>query len=131
MLSSGTARIGRSGNSQIGRTLATTVQGGAGAVVVGCAAALGGREHGSIVRGSWLPYSIVLALVAATVLLAGVAARPSRIAWVGIASLTGVGLSDGLSAVWGPSPALARDEGFLTITYALALGIAVVTRWTE
>src|SRR4051794_763515 len=130
MLSSGTARIGRSANSQIGRTLATTVQVGPAAGVGGCAAALAWREHGAIVRGSWLPYSIVLALVAATVLLAGVAARPSRIAWVGIASLTGLGLWDALSALWAPSPALARDEGFLTITYALALGIAVVTLWT-
>jgi hypothetical protein len=100
-------------------------------VTAACAVALAWREHGSIAAGSWLPYSIAIALVAATVLLAGVAARPSRTAAIGIAAFGALGLWAILSLLWAPSPSLARDEGLLTLTYALVLGLAVVTLWTE
>jgi O-antigen ligase len=128
---SDTASFSRSSDSQIGRFAAAAVQAAPVAVVVACAASLAWREHGSIVRGSWLPYSMAIALVAATVLFAGVAARPSRLATIGIAGVVGLAAWDAVSALWAPSPALARDEGFLTATYALALGLAVVTLWSE
>jgi hypothetical protein len=128
---SDTGSISRSSDSQLTRFAAASVQAAPVAVVVACAAALAWREHGSIVRGSWLPYSIAIALVAATVLLAGVAARPSRLATLGIAGIAGLAAWDALSALWAPSPALARDEAFLVLTYALAFGIAVVTLWSE
>jgi hypothetical protein len=125
-----TARFAPSPDSQLTRVFVSAVQTAPVAVVVACAAALAWREHGSIAAGSWLPYSIALALLGATVLLAGVAARPSRTAVVGIAALAALGLWDALSLLWAPSPALARDEALLTITYAVALAIAVLTLWT-
>src|SRR4051812_40398924 len=127
---SDTASIPHSPRSQVGRIASVGVQVAPVAAVVACAAGLAWREHGSIVRGSWLPYSMAIALVLATVLLAGVAARPSRLAAIGIAGFVGLALWDALSALWAPSPALARDEGFLTITYALAFAIAVLTLWS-
>jgi hypothetical protein len=126
-----TARSGLSYDSQLVRVFTTTVQTLPVAVVVACAAALAWREHGSIDAGSWLPYSIALALVAATVLFTGVAAKPSRVAAIGIAGLGSLGVWAAFSLLWAPSPSLARDEGLLTLTYALALGIAVLTLWTE
>lgn len=97
------------------------------AAVGACAVALAWEEHGSIDPGSWLPYSIVIALVLAIVLAAGAAARPGRAASLGIGGLVALGGWAALTLLWAPSPALARDEGLLTATYALALAVAALT----
>lgn len=126
-----TARFSLSPGSELERLLFSTVQTLPVGVIAASAAALAWREHGSIAAGSWLPYSMAIALLAATVLVAGVAARPSRTAAAGISGLAGLGVWAIVSLAWAPSPSLARDEGLLTLTYALVLGIATVTLWTE
>jgi hypothetical protein len=126
-----TARGAYSRDSQLGRLRVSVIQLAPVAALVGCAAGLAWQAHGSIVAGSWLPYSIGIVLIAATVLLAGVAARPSRLLLAGLAGLLGLALWDALSLLWAPSPSLARDEALLVLTYVVALAVAAVTLWTD
>ncbi len=91
------------------------------------AAGLAWQEQGSILAEHWLPYAVLLALLVAVVLGAGLAVRPSRAALLGIAGLTALAAWTALSAVWSPLPALARDEALLTLTYGLALAVPALT----
>jgi hypothetical protein len=125
-----TARHAHSSGSQVARVFVSAVQTLPVGAVVACAVALAWREHGSIDAQSWLPYSIGIALVGAIVLTAGVAARPTRASALGIAAFAAFALWAILTGWWAPSASLARDEGLLTATYAVAFGIAVVTLWT-
>jgi hypothetical protein len=100
-------------------------------VALGCAAGLAWHEGGSFAPGSWLPYSLLLAVVAAVVLLAGAVAVPARAVVAGVGGLVGLAVWDAVSLLWAPSPALARDEALLTLTYALAFGLAALTLRTE
>ncbi len=95
----------------------------AGLLVVG----LAWREGGSILAGDWLPYALLLALLVAVVLAAGVAGRPDRAAVAALAGVGGLAVWTALSASWSPLPAAARDEALLVATYALALAVPLVT----
>src|SRR5689334_430004 len=91
------------------------------------AAGMAWREGGSILAGDWLPYAILLALLAAVVLGAGIAVTPARIAVLALAGVTGLALWTAVSTAWSPLPSAARDETLLVATYALALAVPLVT----
>ena len=85
--------------------------------------ALAWAEHGSIVASDWIPYAIVAVLLVATVLAAGAAASPTRAGWISLAALLGLAAWAGVSALWSPVPALARDESLLVAFYAAAFAL--------
>lgn len=97
------------------------------AVAVLLAILLSWRERGSIDAADWLPYGACLAVVLAAVLLSGVAVRPSRRAGLGLAALGLLALWQGLSAAWSPLPGLARDDALLSLFYAGAAAVPLVT----
>ena len=85
------------------------------------------REGGSILPGDWLPYALLLALLVAVVLAAGVAGLPERPALLALAGLGGLAAWTALSASWSPLPGAARDEALLVVTYLLALAVPLMT----
>ncbi|HEU5213576.1 MAG TPA: O-antigen ligase family protein [Gaiellaceae bacterium] len=91
------------------------------------AAGMAWREGGSILPADWLPYAILLALLAAVVLAAGIAVEPSPSAVLALAGVSGLALWSALSAAWSPLPSAARDEALLVATYALAVAVPLVT----
>ncbi len=91
------------------------------------AAGMAWREAGSILPADWLPYAILVALLASVVLAAGITVTPSRTALLALGGVSGLALWTALSAFWSPLPAAARDEALLVATYALALSLPLVT----
>jgi O-antigen ligase len=85
------------------------------------------REQGSILPEHWLPYALLLALLAAVVFASGAARVPGRAAAASLAGLAGLAVWSALSALWAPLHGDARDEGLLVATYALALAVPVLT----
>lgn len=75
------------------------------------------HHDGSIAASDWLPYATFVALTLATVLISSVA-RPSRLPLALAALVAAFGLWAGISAIWSPDPALARDEFLLCALYA-------------
>jgi len=88
------------------------------------------RLDGSILAPDWLPYATLVALLAATVLFSS-ASRPSSLPLVCAAFVVALGIWTGVSALWSPAPALARNEFLLYSLYALSLLLPVVTLRTE
>ncbi|HWL34246.1 MAG TPA: O-antigen ligase family protein [Gaiellaceae bacterium] len=88
------------------------------------------RLDGSILAPDWLPYALVIALLAATVLFSS-AARISRLPLVAATFLAAFGVWTGISAYWSPAPALARDEFLLVALYAFSLVLPALTLQTE
>jgi tetratricopeptide (TPR) repeat protein len=97
------------------------------AVIGILALSLAWLERGSIAAADWLPYAVLATLLLAIVVLAGAGVRPSRPALLALAALFGLALWAGLSLLWSPSPALARDEALLTGFYAVAFAIPLLT----
>lgn len=98
--------------------------------VAGCMSLEAWRGSGSVVAASgrgWLPYAIVLGLLAVAVLASGAAARPARQVGWAIALLLGLACWATLSLTWSPVPSLARDEGLLTALYAFSLALPVLS----
>jgi O-antigen ligase len=96
-------------------------------ILVAAAVRLAWAQQGSIAAADWLSSSMLFALVVATVLVAGVAARPSPAVLACTGLLVALALWDAASATWAPSSALARDEALLVLTYALALLLPSLT----
>lgn len=97
------------------------------AALLAVAYLLAWREHGSVAARHWLPYAVVVLLVLATVLFAGLARRPSRSAVVVIAALAALAAWSALSLLWSPLPGLARDEGLLVAVYAASFAVPALT----
>ena len=96
------------------------------AVLVVLAASLAWRERGSVAAGDWLGYSIAVILLLAAVVAFGGGSRPRALGVAGIALTLALATWAALSATWAPLPSLARDEGLLTATYAVALAIPLL-----
>lgn len=88
------------------------------------------RLDGSILAPDWLPYAIVIALLAATVLFSS-AGRISRLPLFSATFLAALGVWTGISAHWSPAPALARDESLLISLYAFSLVLPALALQTE
>jgi O-antigen ligase/polysaccharide polymerase Wzy-like membrane protein len=84
-------------------------------------------EHGSIDAGDWLGYAALGALVLAMILFSGAAVRPSRRALIGLGFIIALAGWAALSSLWSPVPSLARDEALLTLFYAIAFAVPLLT----
>jgi O-antigen ligase len=84
-------------------------------------------ETGSIEARDWLLYAILASLLLAVVLVAGVAVVPPRAALVGLGALLLLAVWQAVSAAWSPLPSLARDDALLTLFYAAAFAVALLT----
>jgi hypothetical protein len=84
-------------------------------------------QHGSIAAGDWLGYAVLGALVLATILLSGGASLPDRGALVALGFIVALACWAGTSSLWSPVPSLARDEALLTLFYALAFAVPLLT----
>ncbi|HUH20895.1 MAG TPA: hypothetical protein VLZ09_03410, partial [Gaiellaceae bacterium] len=84
-------------------------------------------ETGSIEARDWLLYAILASLLLAVVLAVGVALVPPRAALVGLGALLLLAVWQAISAAWSPLPSLARDDALLTLFYAAALAVALLT----
>jgi hypothetical protein len=93
------------------------------------ALALAWRLDGSILAPDWLPYASLVALLAATVLYSS-ACRPPTLPLVCAVCLTAFGIWTGVSAIWSPVPALARNEFLLALLYAFLLILPALTPQT-
>jgi hypothetical protein len=82
---------------------------------------------GSIDASDWLPYAFLAGLLLAVVLATGAGARPRRGELVAVAALVALAGWEAISASWSAVPSLARDEGLLTLFYAVALLVPLLT----
>jgi O-Antigen ligase len=101
------------------------------AILAAAAWALTWLATGSMDAADWLPYAFLAGLLVVVVLVTGAAARPGRLELAGLSALVGLAVWEAISAAWSPLPSLARDEGLLTLFYALALVVPLVTLRTK
>ncbi|MGZ4308735.1 MAG: O-antigen ligase family protein [Gaiellaceae bacterium] len=84
-------------------------------------------ETGSTIGADWLPYAFVAALLLAVVLVSGEPARLHRRELVALGAMVALAGWEALSISWSAVPPLARDEVFLTLFYAIALLVPLLT----
>jgi len=101
------------------------------AILAAAAWALTWLATGSMDAADWLPYAFLAGLLVVVVLVTGAAARPGRLELAGLSALVGLAVWEAISAAWSPVPSLARDEGLLTLFYALALVVPLATLRTN
>lgn len=99
--------------------------------MVGVAWALAWSTNGSIDAGDWLPYALVVAVVLAVTLVAGIALVPERVPLLAAALLAGFGLWTAVSIAWSPLPSFARDDALLCLFYAGAFLTPLLTLRTQ
>lgn len=97
------------------------------AALAAAAWALAWLADGSIASADWLPYAFLAGLLLAVVLVSGTAVRllPRELCAVGL--LVGLAGWAAVSISWSPVPDLARDEALLTVFYAIALLVPLLT----
>jgi len=81
---------------------------------------------GSTSSADWLPYAFLAALLLAVVLLSG-AARLHRAEVAALAALVALAGWEAVSIAWSAVPPLARDEALLTLLYAIAFAVPLLT----
>jgi len=94
---------------------------------VGVAWALAWATNGSIDASDWLPYALIVCVVLAATLLAGLAVLPARLPLIASGLLAGFGLWTAVSIAWSPLPSLARDDALLVLLYAAAFLVPSLT----
>lgn len=97
------------------------------AVALALATRIAWHDRGSIAAADFLGPAILVALIAATVLLAGAAVRPARDVALAAGLLLALAIWAGISAWWAPVPSLARDEALIELFGLLALALPVLT----
>jgi hypothetical protein len=97
------------------------------AILAAAAWGLAWLTTGSIDAADWLPYAFLAGLLLVVVLATGTAATPSRSELVALSLLVGLAVWEAISASWSPVPSLARDDGLLTLFYAVALLVPLLT----
>src|SRR5919197_521330 len=96
------------------------------AALAAAAWALAWVETGSIEAADWLPFAFVAGLLVAT-LVTGEAARLRPAELLAAGALLALAAWEALSLTWSAVPSLARDEALLTLFYALALLVPLLT----
>src|SRR4051812_17989242 len=102
---------------------ATVVRVAPAAGVVFAALVVSWHEQGSIARGDWLPFAVLVPLVLMTVLLFSDDASVTRTSMAAVLALVALAVWTALSIAWTPVPAVARDESLLLILYASSLAL--------
>ena len=97
------------------------------AILAAAAWGLAWLATGSIDAADWLPYEFLAGLLLVVVLATGTAAAPRRSELVALGFLVGLGVWEAISASWSPVPSLARDDGLLTLFYAIAVLVPLLT----
>lgn len=97
------------------------------ALLVGVAALLAWREHGSVAVRDWAGWGAGIVLLLAVLLAAGAVRRPGRLELAAVGGLAALAAWAALSLTWAPLPALARDEALLTLLYAATLAVPMLT----
>jgi O-antigen ligase/polysaccharide polymerase Wzy-like membrane protein len=97
------------------------------ALLAAVAWALAWLITGSIDAADWLPYAFLTGLLLAVALATGTAARPRRNELIALGALAALAGWEVISASWSAVPSLARDEGLLTLFYAVALLVPLLT----
>ena len=97
------------------------------AILAAAAWGLAWLATGSIDAADWLPYAFLAGLLLVVVLATGTAAAPRRSELVALGFLVGLGVWEAISASWSPVPSLARDDGLLTLFYAIAVLVPLLT----
>ena len=97
------------------------------ATLLAVAGALAWVGLGRIAANDWLPYALLSALVLATVLFSGSALTLRRTLPLGPAGLLALAGWAALSLTWSAVPTLARDEALLTLFYAIAFIVPLLT----
>jgi len=108
----------------VARTLPT-------AALVAAAAGIAWLANGSTSGPDWLPYAFLAGLLLAVVLASSDAARPRWIELVALGALVLLAGWAALSISWSAVPPLARDEALLTLFYAIALAVPLLTLRTS
>jgi hypothetical protein len=101
------------------------------AALAAAAWALTWLATGSTRAPDWLPYAFLAALLLAVVLLSGASARPHPRELAALGALAGLAAWEALSISWSAVPSLARDEALLTLVYAIALLVPLLTLRTS
>ena len=97
------------------------------AVLTAVAWAMAWRQLGSIDAADWLLYGLIATLVLGALAFAGLRGRLGRTGSRSVGLLLGLAAFVAVSIVWSPVPPLARDEALLTLFYAAALAVALLT----
>jgi hypothetical protein len=97
------------------------------AALAAAAWALAWLATGSIDSADWLPYASLAGLLALVVLVSGAVGRPRPVELAALACLAGLAAWEALSLSWSAVPSLARDEALLTLFYAIALLVPLLT----
>jgi hypothetical protein len=84
-------------------------------------------SSGSIVGSDWVPYACFAGLLLAVVLASGGALVLRRRELVAVAALVALAAWAAISITWSATPALARDEALLTLFYAIAFSVPLLT----
>src|SRR5206468_7226767 len=97
------------------------------AALAAAVAGLAWLANGSTVGADWLPYAFLSTLLLVVVLVSGGAARPDRRELLALTALVLLAGWEALSISWSAVPPLGRDEALLTLLYAIALGVPLLT----
>ncbi|TMM21225.1 MAG: hypothetical protein E6F97_08785 [Actinobacteria bacterium] len=108
----------------VARTLPT-------AALVAAAAGIAWLANGSTSGPDWLPYALLAGLLLAVVLASSDASRPRGNELVALGALVLLAGWAALSISWSAVPPLARDEALLTLFYAIALAVPLLTLRTS
>src|SRR3954468_402977 len=101
------------------------------AALAATAWALAWLATGSIRGSDWIPYAFVGGLLLAVALASGAAARPTGLELAAVGALVALAGWEALSIAWSAVPPLARDEALLTLFYAIALLVPLLTLRTS
>jgi hypothetical protein len=97
------------------------------AALVTAAWGLAWLSAGSTASADWLPYAFLAAVLLAVVLASGNATRVRRRELAAAAALVALAGWAAISISWSATPPLARDEALLTLFYAIALLVPLLT----
>jgi O-Antigen ligase len=88
-------------------------------------------SSGSTVGADWAPYACFAGLLLAVVLVSGSAVTLRRRELVVVAALVALAAWAAISITWSATPALARDEALLTLFYAIAFTVPLLSLRTS
>ena len=97
------------------------------AALAAAAWALAWLATGSLDSADWLPYASIAGVLLVVLLLTGAAATPRPLELAALGALAGLAAWEALSLTWSAVPSLARDEALLTLFYAIALLVPLLT----